>query len=279
MTGEKATIFDIARLSFTDGPGIRTAVFFKGCNLHCAWCHNPESQREERELLYYRDRCTGCGRCRTVCPRGAEDCARCGACAEVCPSEARVLCGREMGVEELFSEIERDRTFYAASGGGVTFSGGECMLKVGFLTKILNKCKENLIHTAVDTAGCVPFSSFLQVLPHTDLFLYDIKLADPEKHRRYTGVDNRPILENYARLHAQGARILCRIPVIAGVNDTEEEMRAIRAFLDAQGYPEAVELLPYHAMGCRKSEALGRVPARFAPPTPERMEELRAIFA
>ena len=279
MTGEKATVFDIARLSFTDGPGIRTAVFFKGCNLRCAWCHNPEGQREARELLYYRDRCTGCGRCRTVCPRGEENCTLCGACAEVCPSEARVLCGKEMDAEELFREIERDRAFYTASGGGVTFSGGECMLRADFLCEILKKCKDNLINTAIDTAGCVPFSSFKKVLPYTDLFLYDIKLADEVAHRRYTGVGNRLILENYTRLRALGARIHCRIPVIAGVNDTEEEMRAIRTLLEARGYPEAVELLPYHAMGCRKSEALGRVPARFAPPTSERMEELRAIFA
>ena len=278
MTNEKATVFDVARLSFADGPGIRTTVFFKGCNLRCAWCHNPESQREERELLHYRDRCTGCGRCRAVCPRGEGDCTLCGACATVCPREARVVCGKKTDAEELFAELLRDRAFYAASGGGVTFSGGECMLRPDFLCEILKKCKENLIHTAIDTAGCVPFSSFERVLPYTDLFLYDIKLADGERHRRYTGVDNRLILENYARLRARGAHIVCRIPVIAGVNDTEEEMRAIRALLEARGYPEAVELLPYHAMGCRKSEALGNTQECFQPPSPERMRLLEAIF-
>ncbi|MBR3848704.1 MAG: glycyl-radical enzyme activating protein, partial [Oscillospiraceae bacterium] len=217
MTDLKATIFDIQRSSFHDGPGIRTTVFFKGCNLACAWCHNPESQSFLKETLNFPDKTTPCG--------------------------------RDYTADEVFETVLRDELFYEASGGGVTFSGGECMLQLDFLLEILKKCKEHGLHTAVDTAGNVPWESFEKVLPFTDLFLYDIKTMDDSLHKKYTGVGNGLILENLSRLFKSGAKIWIRIPVICGINDSEEEMQKICTFLNAIGIPEAVELLPYHALG------------------------------
>ena len=194
-----ATLFDIERNSFVDGPGIRTTVFFKGCNLKCAWCHNPESQSTKPQMMFYRDKCTGCGKCKEICPT-PDNCILCGKCTFYCPVDARKVCGKEYTVDEVFSEIIKDKSYYENSGGGVTFSGGECMLQIDFLAEILKKCKENGIHTAVDTAGHIPFESFKKILPYTDLFLYDIKIFDTQKHKQYVGVGNELILENSLRL-------------------------------------------------------------------------------
>lgn len=271
-------IFDIIRNSFVDGPGIRTAVFFKGCNLKCAWCHNPESQQKQAQMMFYRNKCTGCGKCREVCPNGLKSCSFCGKCALFCPHGARKICGGKMTDEEVLAEVLKDKMFYAASGGGVTFSGGECMLQIDFLTEILKKCKENAIHTAVDTAGGVPWESFEKILPYTDMFLYDIKCADDELHQKYTGVSNRLILENLGRLsdHFSG-EIIIRIPVIGGVNDTAEEMQEIANILEKKRY-KAVELLPYHKMGEHKYEALGEQPVPFYVPSDEQMKRFAAII-
>ena len=171
MSNTTTNIFDIQRDSFVDGPGIRTTVFFKGCNLHCAWCHNPESQSAKPQMMFYKNKCTGCGKCREKCPHNLESCDLCGKCTVYCPHDAREICGKEYTVDEVLREIRKDKTFYKTSGGGVTFSGGECMLQIEFLTKILKACKENGIHTAVDTAGHVPFEFFERIIPYTDLFL------------------------------------------------------------------------------------------------------------
>ena len=273
-----ATIFDIQRNSYVDGPGIRTTVFFKGCNLRCAWCHNPESQNAKSEMMFYRDKCIGCGKCKEKCPNGLEKCDLCGRCALYCPKDAREICGKEYTVEEILSLAIRDRAFYDNSGGGVTFSGGECMLQIDFLTEILKACREGGISTAVDTAGNVPYSFFERILPYTDLFLYDIKCLDSEKHKRYTGVDNARILSNLKALCELGARVWVRIPIIEGVNDSEEELVGIREMLSSLGGVERVELLPYHAMGEHKYEALGKTAEAFSVPSKEKMERLRALF-
>ena len=243
-----ATIFDIERCSFVDGPGLRTTVFFKGCNLKCMWCHNPESQNFKPEMLFYKDKCKGCGKCIQVCPASGE-CILCGKCELYCLVDARKVCGKEYTSDEIFEEIVKDKTFYDNSGGGVTFSGGECMLQSDFLVEILKKCKEIGIHTAVDTAGHIPFENFEKILPYTDLFLYDIKIFNSEKHKKYIGVGNELILENLKKLFEVKAKIWIRIPVIAGDNDSLEEMQNIKDFLFKHGNPEKVELLPYHAMG------------------------------
>ena len=273
-----ATIFDIERNSFVDGPGIRTTVFFKGCNLRCAWCHNPESQSVTKEMLFYKNRCTGCGKCKEKCKYALASCDLCGKCTPYCPSDAREICGKEYTADEVVREIVKDKLFYENSGGGVTFSGGECMLQIDFLEEVLKGAKANGIHTAVDTAGHLPYEYFERILPYTDLFLYDIKCFDSECHKRYTGVGNERILENLAKILSTGKPVWVRIPIIPTVNDTEEEMKNIRAFLDKHGYPEKVELLPYHAMGEHKYEAIGKELCRFAVPDEEKMEKLRRIF-
>ena len=273
-----ATIFDIERNSFVDGPGIRTTVFFKGCNLRCAWCHNPESQSAVAQMLFYKNRCTGCGKCKEKCKNSLASCDLCGKCTLYCPSDAREICGKEYTPDEVVREIVKDKLFYENSGGGVTFSGGECMLQIDFLEEVLKASKESEIHTAVDTAGHLPYEYFERILPYTDLFLYDIKSFDSECHKRYTGVGNERILENLAKLLSTGKPVWVRIPVIPSVNDTEEEMENIRAFLDKHGYPEKVELLPYHAMGEHKYEAVGKELCRFTVPDEEKMEKLREIF-
>lgn len=275
----KAIIFDIHRCSASDGPGIRTTVFFKGCNLKCAWCHNPESQNAKPQMMFYKDKCAGCGKCKSVCLYHLEQCELCGNCTLYCPVDARKICGKEYTVDEVFKEVLKDKAFYENSGGGVTFSGGECMLQIEFLCELLKKCKENGIHTAVDTAGHIPFESFGKILPYTDLFLYDIKIFDPEKHKKYTGVSNELILENLKKLSEAGEKIWIRIPIISDVNDSIEEMLKIKELLTVCGQPEKVELLPYHAMGENKYRAIGKEPQNFKAPNAEKMKQLKEIFA
>lgn len=274
----KATIFDIQRNSYVDGPGIRTTVFFKGCNLKCKWCHNPESQSGKVQMMFYASKCTGCGKCKEVCPYSLEKCDFCGRCTIFCPNDARKVCGKEYTVDEVLKEVVKDKTFYETSGGGVTFSGGECMLQTDFLVQILKKCKEEGIYTAVDTAGCVPWEHFEKVIPYTDLFLYDIKCMDNEAHKKWVGADNTLILDNLKKLLKSDAHIWVRVPVIGGVNDSTEEMQKIKAFFDENGYPEKVELLPYHAMGEHKYSAIGKEVTVFEVPDKDKMEKLKKIF-
>ena len=265
-----ATIFDIQRNSFVDGPGIRTTVFFKGCNLRCAWCHSPESQNFQKEMLFYKNKCVGCGNCEGVSVDNADFC---------CLYNAKEICGKEYTPQEVFEIICKDKLFYDTSGGGVTFSGGECMLQIDFLCEILKKCKENGIHTAVDTAGNVCWESFEKILPYTDLFLYDIKVMNEEKHKEYTGVKNDLILENLKKLLEADIPVWVRIPVVCGVNDSEEEMKRIGDFFEKNGYPQKIELLPYHAMGDGKYQALGRKAQEFDTPKSEKIEKLKYIFS
>ena len=274
----KAIFFDIQRNSFVDGPGIRTTVFFKGCNLKCAWCHNPESQSAKPQMMFYKDKCTGCGKCKSVCPYHLEQCELCGKCTLYCPVDARMVCGKEHTVDEVLKEVLKDKAFYETSGGGVTFSGGECMLQIGFLAEILKKCKENGIHTAVDTAGHIPFESFEKILPYTDLFLYDIKIFDRQKHKQYVGVSNELILENLKKLFERKAKLWIRIPIIPDVNDSIEEIQKIKDFLKTIGTAEKIELLPYHVMGENKYRAIGKEPQIFKTPDAENMKRLKEIL-
>ena len=274
----RATIFNIERNSFVDGPGIRTTVFFKGCNLHCAWCHNPESQAAKPQMLVYPNRCTGCGTCKRKCPHALETCDLCGECALYCPHDARDICGKAYTVGEVMREILKDKTFYEKSNGGVTFSGGECMLQIDFLEEVLKACKKEGIHTAVDTAGHVPLAYFERIRPYTDLFLYDVKCYDCDTHRKYTGVSNELILSNLEKLLKTGRSVWVRIPIIPTVNDDEKELQHIKAFLLSSGRPEKVELLPYHAMGEQKYAALGKEVQAFSVPSEEKMSQLKKCF-
>lgn len=264
----KANIFDIQRTSFVDGPGIRTTVFFKGCNLKCKWCHNPESQAPEPQIMFYKDKCTGCGRCSGITEKNTEF---------VCFNDAKQICGKKYTVEEIFNIIQKDKLFYEASNGGITFSGGECMLQIDFLREILEKCKNAGIHTAVDTAGFIPWESFERILPYTDLFLYDIKAFNNDVHKEFVGVSNDLILNNLKKLLERKAEVSIRIPIIPTVNDSMEEMKMIRYFLAPYKLP-TVELLPYHKMGEHKYNALGRNMVSFSIPSKEKMKELNKIF-
>ena len=274
----KATIFDIERNSFVDGPGIRTTVFFKGCNLKCKWCHNPESQAPEKEMMLYKDKCIGCGKCREVCPNHLKKCDFCGKCELFCAADARRICGKEYTVDEVLSEILKDKSFYETSDGGATFSGGECMLQIDFLGELLKKCKENGIHTAVDTAGNVPWKYFEFIIPYTDMFLFDVKCISENLHIAGTGASNRLIIENLMTLSSvfKGS-IFIRIPVIGSFNDTKEEMNKIKEFLNNINF-DKIELLPYHNMGNNKYTALNRVLPDYIVPDKNKMDKFQKIF-
>ena len=274
----KAILFDVQKFSTIDGPGIRTTVFFKGCNLRCAWCHNPESQSKNPELMFYKNKCTGCGKCSQKCPNELKNCQLCGDCTVYCPTHAREIVGKEWTVDEIFEEIASDKIFYDSSGGGVTFSGGECMLQIDFLESILKLCKVNGIHTAVDTAGNLPFEYFERILPYTDLFLYDVKCFDRECHKRFIGAYNDLILSNLKKLLFVGANVWVRIPIIPSVNASFDEMKKIKDFIFSSGTPKKVELLPYHSMGEHKYDALAMQKQAFSVPSDEIMSELKSIF-
>ena len=238
MTG---MIFDIQRFSVHDGPGIRTTVFMKGCPLRCKWCHNPEGLSAAPQVQFLGEECIGCGRC------GGE---RTEEAARNCPSGALKILGKAWTPETLLEAVLADRDFYWPDGG-VTFSGGECLLQYGFVAHMLRLLKERGIHTAVDTGGAVPWEAFEAVLPYCDTFLYDVKAADPELHKEYTGWDNAQILHNLRELSHRGADLRIRIPVIPGVNDGPEEIRAIGAILSPLRI-RSVTLIPYHTLGKSK---------------------------
>lgn len=265
----QGTVFNIQRYSIHDGPGIRTTVFLKGCPLTCWWCHNPESQELKQEIIYNYKKCIGCGDCINICSNNAIvynknrfirdriKCNLCGKCAETCPTEAIEMIGRKMTVEEVMKEIEKDMVFYEESGGGVTFSGGEPLMQPEFLESLLDVCKEKGIHTALDTSGYGEWGIISKILKKVDLFLYDIKHIDNDKHMKFTGVSNELILSNLKRLVLGNAEIWIRIPVIPEVNDDEESILEIGKFVLSLNL-EKIFLLPYHNIAADKYKRLGR---------------------
>jgi glycyl-radical enzyme activating protein len=264
-------LFDLQRTSLHDGPGIRTAVFLKGCPLHCVWCHNPESQSGTKEISFRPEVCVACGACASACTRGAHRiaagahhfdralCQLCGKCADACLSEALKMAGREYTVEGIMSEVRRDALYYRRSGGGVTLTGGEPMLQPEFALELLNAARAEGIHTCLETCGWASQRAYENVLPFVDLFLFDYKATDPEIHRRLTGVSNDLILANLDFLYRQGANVQLRCPLVPGVNDAPEHLAGIAAV--SKKYPriETVELLPYHNLGNVKYERYGQV--------------------
>jgi pyruvate formate lyase activating enzyme len=266
----KGLIFDVKRYAIHDGPGIRTTVFFKGCPLACRWCHNPESQAAAQELIFRRNRCIACRACLGACTHGAlswsesgpatdpSKCARCGACAAVCWAEARQMVGREVTVEEVIAEIERDAAFYEQSGGGVTFSGGEPLAQIEFLDALLRESRNRGIHTALDTCGYAPWDAIERIRHNVDLFLYDLKIMDDSKHRELAGASNERILENLSSLSRCGHEIRVRIAIIPGVNDNDDLLRAIGAFVSALHNIPEIDILPYNRMGVDKYARLNR---------------------
>lgn len=287
-------ITNIQRYSIHDGDGIRTTVFFKGCPLRCVWCHNPETQHKSRELLCNGEKCTGCGACASVCPQKAISvkngkaqtdrklCTACGACAEVCVLNLREIAGRDYTVKELVNELLKDQIFYEESGGGVTFSGGEVMaMDMDYILEAAKELKRQGIPLAIDTCGYVPYERFQKILPYTDVFLYDVKVMDEELHKKYTGVDNRLILENLVRLAHDGAGICVRIPTVKEVNGNEQNMKKIIAFLQEHDiHPIQINLLPYHDTGSGKYRKLDMAykGTDLHAPDKEEMETLTDLF-
>ena len=255
QTGE---IFDIKKYAIHDGPGIRTTVFFKGCPLSCWWCHNPEGLDEATQRLYRPERCIECKGCLEACSNGAikklngrlqwkaAACGYCQACAKACPAEAVEFVGKTMSVEEVVAEITKDTLFYDQSSGGVTISGGEPFMQPSFLIKLLDTCGQLELHRTVDTSGHVDTRTLLEVATRVDLFLYDLKHMDPQKHFRYTGVTNDIILNNLKLLSRQGNRIIIRLPVIPGINNDEENIDRTGAFVAALPNVVGINILPYH---------------------------------
>lgn len=275
-----AEIFDISRCSFVDGPGIRTTFYFKGCNLRCKWCHNPESWISQPQLLFYSDKCIHCGVCSHVCQFGAIDdhshCVACGKCAEACPHGARQLMGKTAGVEELVKIALADKAFYGEMGG-ITCSGGECLLQLDFLENFFKLLKAENINTAIDTACNVPRKSFERIIGLTDLFLVDIKCISRELHKEFTGVDNKVILENIRFLSDRNSRIWVRVPVVRECNGNKSEMKKIADFVNSIN-AERVELLPYHTLGVNKARAAGYAAEKFAKIDQQEIEDFYKLF-
>lgn len=280
-----AMITDIQRFSLHDGPGVRTTVFFKGCNLNCAWCHNPETMKVCPQIMYDRTRCVVCGFCVSVCPEGALQltsnglvkdpvlCKSCMQCVHGCYHDAMRAVGQLISVNELIEMLQRDILLFGSTGG-VTFSGGEPLMQAEFVFQTAKKLHEVGVHTAIDTAGCLSKTSFDTVFPVTDLWLYDIKAMDEDIHIQNIGNSNRQILDNLRYLSDKGARIWIRRPMVNNVNDMPEDTKAFCTLLKSLPGVEKVELLLYHDYGTSKTEGLGEKIRKYAAPDNERMEKI-----
>lgn len=267
---EYVNIINITRFCTDDGPGIRTTVFLKGCPLRCAWCHNPESQDPTPEILWDMQKCSLCGLCAEVCKAKAhrvedgrhlfspDKCTRCGRCAEVCPIGALELSGKRVSTAEVFEEIKKDAVFYTTSGGGVTVSGGEPLMFPDFTAELLRFCKEEGIHTVIETSGFANRSALDKVLPFCDLILFDIKENCEERHKKYTGVPQKPIIENLRYIDESGVPTLLRAPIIPGFNDRDEHFSALRALKKSLKNCRGLQIMPYHSMGAYKYKKLQR---------------------
>jgi len=295
----KGLVLNIQHFCTYDGPGIRTTVFFKSCSLRCKWCSNPESIHPEPELAYNASKCIGvkeCGFCKKECPESAiftvdsdvkvrihwDLCTNCGRCVAVCPPQSLYRFGQAMTVDQVLDEVEQDSTFYRESGGGITLSGGECLLQPEFSAALLAGAHERGGNTAIETAGNVPWRFMEKVLPHVDTMLHDHKLTDPERHRKWCGTDNTRILSNYMKAYEKFPKIkfIARTPVIPGVNDDEEHIHRVLAFIRPHKNVVDYELLPYFRAGASKYGFLGRVYelSDFQPPRPESLARLCATI-
>jgi pyruvate formate lyase activating enzyme len=261
-----ALIFNIQRYSIHDGPGIRTTVFLKGCPLKCVWCHNPEGISFQHQTAYLAHKCISCGECVTACPAGChsaangvhtfhrENCTACGICSKICFGEAMLHYGEEKTVEELMPLLLEDRVFYGDTGG-VTLSGGECLMQADFCAELLKQLKENGVHTAVDTCGFVSRDAIDKVMPYTDVFLYDLKAYDEDVHIKCTGHSNKMILENLKYIDRCGKQIEIRLPFVPGFNS--EQIEAMASFMSGVKNLTKVRILPYHNYAGNKYKSLG----------------------
>lgn len=266
----KGIIFDIQRCSLYDGPGIRTTVFLKGCPLRCKWCHNPESQDYQPEIMFFEEKCAFCSACTAACKAGSHNiadgkhiydrsrCEKCGLCVKTCPYEVLQWKGKELGIDEVLSEVEKDWDYYLNSGGGVTLSGGEPMAQFEFALALLSAVKTMGIHTCMETCGFAPLENFKRILSQVDIFLFDYKATNPEIHKELTGVTNDLILSNLDHIYSNGRPIILRCPLIPGVNDSDEHLWGIARLSDKYPNLAGIEIMAYHNMGISKAKRIGK---------------------
>lgn len=283
----------IQKFSTSDGPGIRTSIFVKGCPLRCKWCHNPELMESQNQIIYSLNRCIGCGECVKECPQNIisenddkeieidrEQCNLCGICVDNCYSKALRMSAEPMTVEEVMKVVLQDKEFYDKSGGGVTLSGGEILAHPEFAVRISEECKRYGIPYVIDTSGYGDYQTLFVLAKDAQMILYDMKSIDNDIHMKYTGKSNGLILDNLIKL-AEFPDIRCklqmRMPLVSGVNDTDEIIMKTAMFYEQYGLPE-VMLIPYHDLGNAKRRGLGEREYRFAPPDHERIEWMKTII-
>ncbi|HLV09244.1 MAG TPA: glycyl-radical enzyme activating protein [Halanaerobiales bacterium] len=268
---KRGKIFDIKRFATGDGPGIRTLVFLKGCPLRCEWCANPESREYIDQIMYYKNKCVGCGKCIDKCPEQAiyadekfglkidsEKCTLCGICVELCYYNAREVIGEMLSVRELMKKILKDKEFYDSSGGGVTLTGGEPLFQADFVLELLKACKKRNINTALETCAYTKWDNISRILPYLDLVFYDIKHLDDTCHQKYTGVSNKVIIENLEKMDQSFDNIIVRVPFIPGYNSQNKYQVDIYDFIATMNNVKRIEVLPYHRLGMNKYFGLGK---------------------
>lgn len=293
---DRGVIYDIQKFCLDDGPGIRTIVFFKGCPLRCKWCANPESQAMRPEIGHHYTLCKACGKCAAICPQQAitmndsekklainhTKCVTCGTCVNGCIYKALTLYGRVSTVEELYTDINKDRAYYKRSGGGVTLSGGEILMQADFAAALLKRCQQGGLHTCVETCGYASETEFKKIVPYVDLFLFDLKSLEDDVHKKWTGCSNEPILRNLDMIMESGKQVVIRVPLIPTVNDTEENLALMKEKLVALNNkaPVSVELLPYHNFGSVKYVMTDREYEvnELKSPTPESLQKIKEMY-